>query len=60
MLVKVEPKKKTALELEGSNVERISEHQFSRMMAGSSEGSPKVWREVLESLGLELMAVEKQ
>lgn len=32
----------------------FGEVQFSRMMAGSSEGSVKAWKEIFERLGLEL------
>jgi hypothetical protein len=42
---------------QGEFVERelsFGEVQFSRMMAGSSEGSVKAWREVFDKLGLEL------
>lgn len=47
---------------QGEFVERelsFGEVQFSRMMAGSSEGSVKAWKEVFEKLGLELKAHPK-
>jgi hypothetical protein len=37
----------------------FGEVQFSRMMAGSSEGSVKAWREIFEKLDLELFVVQK-
>lgn len=37
----------------------LSEVQFSRMMAGSSEGSVKAWKEIFERLGLEVVVQVK-